>query len=421
MKWFLVLIGLLGLVYLIGNVWRNEKSDQRLKRFFFPALVFKILAGWSAGLVYFYYYHGSGDTIFFFNTSWKLASTVINDPLSLKSAFWTSHEIWKVVGVINARTLIFISMLSIPVVFSGGIYWIASLYVSVISFFAVWYFVKTVTVYYPRPEVLYASIVAFFFVPSVAFWSSGIFKECFSTAAIFLLLASIIRLTYSTERRTLRHAILCLVSIGILIGVKYYLAALLIPLLVVYILKRNLNLSKGRLTQAVLVIGAVIISLITLSFFSPNLNLSILPEVVNREYLRKVVETDPDGYVLYPNLNASWYSLIISAPKAFFVGLFSPMSFSLENPLKFMASIENLIMLLVSVVAVWKTFMRGNKFSNEVFFLLSYVAVASVLLALTTPNIGTLSRYRVAYLSMFFFVNLVVLFAPKQNNSANEK
>ncbi|WP_422361302.1 hypothetical protein [Reichenbachiella sp.] len=422
MKWFLMLIGLLGIIYLIGNAWRNETADQHLKRFFFPALIFKILAGWGAGLVYHYYYNGNGDSILFFNTSWELAMAVINDPFSLKSIYSSNQEIWQGLDMLNSRTFFFIVALSIPTFFSAGIYWVASLYVSVISFFAVWYFVKSITFYYPRSEVLYASVVAFFFLPSAAFWSSGIFKECFSTVAIFLSLASIIQMTHSSGRLKYKYATGALVSIGLLLAIKYYLAGLLVPLIVVYLLKLKLNEAEGKLIQGAVVVVVVAISLFALSFFSPNLNLSMLPEVVNREYLRKVVETDPEGYVLYPNLNASWYGLIISAPKAFFVGLFSPLSFSLDNPLKFMASIENLIMIFVSIIAIWKTFIGGKfNLSNEVFFLLSYVTIASILLALTTPNIGTLSRYRVAYVPIFFFVNLVVLFSVKRSNSADEK
>lgn len=417
-----MLVGLFVIVFMIRQVWRNDSSDQNLRQFFFPALIFKVLAGWSAGLVYQYYYNGNGDTFLFFNTSWDLISTMINDPFSPKTAILSNQGLAQVLSSLNSRTIFFLGFLSIPVLFSGGVYWIGSLYVSVISFLVTWYFVRTVVSHYYRPEILYASVGAFLFYPSVAFWSGGLFKESLSTLAIFLLLASVISMAHAQGRQKIIYMVISLISVIILAGVKYYLAALAVPVLVLYLLIFKYNQAKGKVIQLASIMSVVLIFFIALSFFSPNLNLSILPEVVNREYLRKVIEAQSERYVYYPNLNASWAGLIVSAPKALFVGLFSPLTFNTNNPFLFIASVENFVVLFVVFLAIWKMVKQGSlNLSGEVLFLLLYVIIASILLALTTPNIGTLSRYKIAYMPFFFFVSLMLLFAPKKIASTNEK
>ncbi|MDW3212253.1 MAG: hypothetical protein R8N23_20450 [Reichenbachiella sp.] len=422
MKWFLMLVGLFAIVFMIRQVWRYDSTDQNLRQFFFPALIFKVLAGWAAGLVYQYYYNGNGDIFLFFNTSWDLVSTLINDPFSPKTAILSNQGLAQVLSSLNSRTIFFLGFLSIPVLFSGGVYWICSLYVSVISFLVTWYFVRTLVFNYYRPEILYASVGAFLFYPSVAFWSGGLFKESLSTIAIFLLLASVISMAHAPGRQKIIYMVISLISVIILAGVKYYLAALAVPVLVLYLLIFKYNQAKGKVIQLASIMGVVLIFFIALSFFSPNLNLSILPEVVNREYLRKVIEAQSERYVYYPNLNASWAGLIVSAPKALFVGLFSPLTFNTNNPFLFIASVENFVVLFVVFLAIWKMVKQGSlNLSREVLFLLLYVIIASILLALTTPNIGTLSRYKIAYMPFFFFVSLMVLFAPKKIASTNEK
>ena len=89
MKAGILVLNLAFLLFISYRIWRLEKSS--LRKFFWPALVLKLIAGICLGLVYTYYY-SSGDTFLYFQDGVRLASLARTDVASYFSFLWAGDE-----------------------------------------------------------------------------------------------------------------------------------------------------------------------------------------------------------------------------------------------------------------------------------------------------------------------------------------
>lgn len=409
MKWVLLMIGLLGTLLLIYLYWKKQADGSKLAMYFFPALIFKVLAGITAGLIYSFYYEGAGDTFVFYKASWRLIKNLFEDPFAFFNMVYSGQIVNNLLLSFNGRTSFLVLLLSIPSLFSGGIYWVCSFYVSIISFIASWYLVKAITSKYQNSEFVIASVAAFLFFPSVVFWTSGIFKESLSTSAIFILTGSFLKLKNDFKLR-IKVILPLILSAVVLIGIKYYLAALILPLVftgIFYVmLAKKVNLASGQR----LILGISFLTLLTLLTVTshPNLNISHFPKVIAREYHWKIKRGDTESYAVYKDMDKGWIGLASNMPKALFVGLFMPLNFTIKKPLQLASSFENLILILATLLGILGLF--RNKvitLPSEILLLIIFIFLSSTLLALTSPNLGTLSRYRVAYSPFYLFLILI--------------
>jgi hypothetical protein len=101
----------------------------------------------------------------------------------------------------------------------------------------------------------------------------------------------------------------------------------------------------------------------------------------------------------------------IHAPKALGVGLFRPFLWEAGGPLQAWVGIENLLLLVASILALWALRRRRTHSGPSVLLLtvLHYIVILAVLLPLAAPNFGEISRYKVAFLPFFAYVVLAAL------------
>jgi hypothetical protein len=88
--------------------------------------------------------------------------------------------------------------------------------------------------------------------------------------------------------------------------------------------------------------------------------------------------------------------------------LFRPFPWEAGNIFQIMVSIENMIMLVFFFMAlVQLKRMNTSPWRLLIFSLIVYVVLACVFITLSTPNFGTLSRYRAGYIPFFALLILI--------------
>jgi len=102
-------------------------------------------------------------------------------------------------------------------------------------------------------------------------------------------------------------------------------------------------------------------------------------------------------------------SILSNFPAAVFAGLFRPTLFDAHSLLQWLSAFENTLVLVLFLTALptlttWKQIGREDRLL--VIAVALYIVALSGLLALSTPNYGTLVRYRVGFYP--FFVLLLV-------------
>jgi hypothetical protein len=109
--------------------------------------------------------------------------------------------------------------------------------------------------------------------------------------------------------------------------------------------------------------------------------------------------------VHYSNLQPTLSAVLVNAPQAFFASLFRPMPWEADVPFKIAASVENVVLLLLTLAALTKIpYAVGSRHRFLLFSTMVYITLLAVFLALSSPNLGTLVRYRVGFLPFFVLI-----------------
>lgn len=377
-----ILVNVLMIALIAFVAWRKTgTSDSQV---FWSAAAARLGAGICVGLFYLYYYKGEGDTFTLFNSAVDFAGSdaiMISEPRSLFLIY--------ILSLVNKITL--------------NNYWVTSMWFSLFSFICSYRLFSKVVQLYPSARI--ASVISLLFLPSVVFWSSGVMKETVAFGAVAIL--SMYFVLYLNDRKPdWKGFIEIILALFLLLSLKYYWAAVLLPSMATAIIVKKINPSKYLVGWY---ISVFLLLSIAASFTHPNFHpdrfLQVLVENHDIYVLRQ-----PHNLIEYNYLSPTWISLLQNSPLALWSGLFRPTVFEINSFPEALAAIENLVILLLFA---WKlTMIKRPKPGNRLVVLtvIVFSLVLCIFLALSTPNLGTLSRYRVGFLS--FFVLLILADHP---------
>jgi hypothetical protein len=119
------------------------------------------------------------------------------------------------------------------------------------------------------------------------------------------------------------------------------------------------------------------------------------------------------AHIEYPNLQPELWSLLVHTPEAFFNTIFRPFigeSFSL---LYLLSGLENLLLLVLFILAIASAFKVNYKHQFHLFYLAigCFILIAATVIGISTPNFGTLIRYRVIFLPFLVYLLLQSYYA----------
>ncbi len=424
-----IVFGILNLSIIFSLAfWVQRKYASQYALLYWFALAIKILAAVSLGLIYKFHY-SAGDTWAFFDQATELSALARENFFEYLKVFFSSYDASTVEHIlyIHDRSAIFIKLISVFCLISHDSYWICSIYFALISFFATWFLYRQVVRL--LVDSTKAAAVALFFFPSVVFWGSGLVKESLALSGIYFITAIFLKFAYH-KKINWADWLLVLLSMIITWWLKYYWAAIffvvILTSVVVILFRRSAPLSNGRIVLMWLFFFLLICSLA--SFAHPNFYMERFLGVLVSNHDQFVAISDPENIIGYYNLQPKLWSLLINSPWALLSGFFRPLFFDATGILTLLYSIENFILLSLTISFLfsykwdwWKSksdrFNRSEIYTIWLLPILIYCFILCILLAISTPNFGTLSRYRVGFLPFFVFVityrNPLASYLPK--------
>ena len=388
--------------------WVYNKQPEPIKFFYWPALGFKLLAGLAVGWLYFYHY-GQGDTIFYWLDGKVLAEKIMSDPGGAWNFYWEENaDLQLISDVVNdkPRSLFFVKIIGVLALICVGNYWMMSGIISFLSFLGAWYLFKKILHSFPSSRQ--AAAISFLFYPSVVFWSSGIIKESLGLSALFFL-AGVFLTFITNEKISSWEWIVGVLSLWIGWNLKYYWIGVLMPVAITSVVVSLLKRGRPRMVRFELMIwiGLFIIFLSVATGIHPNFYPHRFLEVIVQNNQEFMALTDPKNAVHYRDLQATASSVIANSPKALVAGLFRPFVWEAHNLLSLTAGLEN-FMLLLLVLSALPSLIKFFKAPHRLlgFAMITYIIILATFLALSTPNLGTLSRYKVGFLPFLVFLIL---------------
>jgi hypothetical protein len=374
-------------------------------------LLLKILAGLGLGIIYTYHYKG-GDTLMYFHEAATIAHYVFEHAHQTIHIYFNTAQLPELMDQMafstQPRALLFTKIISVFYIFSGGNYWIISAFLSLINFVCLRFLVNELSRKFAGLKK--AAALSFYFLPTFVFWTSGLLKESLAIAALAIAIAVVIRFSRIQKYTNIPLWIYLFISSILLWKLKYFYAAIAIPLLFGILCFNIIN--SWKKVHPGLLLFLFIAGIFFVSRLHPNLGFARVLDVIYENY-QVGIKASEGSAIQYFNFDGSWHSYILNFPIALFSGLFRPFISEVSNPLQFIVALENLAIFILMIITVWKVKFRVNIKNNYGISTAIYVFSLAVLLAFATPNFGTLSRYKVGYWP-FFVLLLLILYFLKQ-------
>ena len=315
----------------------------------------------------------------------------------------------------SSNTWTLIKLLALLNLASLGTGWLNALYLSLFAFAGCWRLVRVLAVRFPGTPAG-AGVVALLFWPAVWFWATGISKEAVLLGSGAWLTARIFSWLYAEGPAPVRLAVH---SIGWWVGtaalatlhvaMRYFFALPLLAALVGLMVGRGLERWLPRRWAAGLGLGLVFgIG----AWLGPEISVAFrLNKFVNqviRVYSFDVAQSAGRPHFEYPDLRPTAGSIVAHAPQAVANALTQPWLGQSRQPVYLAAGLENAALLLLLAVAAWALVRRrGGHLPFAVVLVLSvFCLLLAFLIGITTPNLGSLHRYRSAMLPFLLLLLL---------------
>jgi hypothetical protein len=396
-----------GLIFFIlYRFWSREESS--IKKYFWFAAFIKIVAGICVGLLYVYYYQ-AGDTLNYLADGKLLSALARHDAVSYVRFLWNGDgDDVSSLKLSDPRAIFFVKFVSVLFLVTGDQYWVSATYLSLLSFFGTWFLFRRINAFFEGATI--PAFVAFFLFPSTTFWTSGLIKESLACGALFYLTGIFLEAWFNQTVK-IRHSLLAVPALWILWILKYYYAAIFLPVVLACMLYKFLfkPLLKPRNVAYALFLWLMIFicPLVVVSFAHPNFYFHRFLEVIVSNNEIYSTSSQPQDLIKFSRLKPEIQSILVNAPMALFAGLFRPTLLEGSNIIQIIAGAENLFLLFLLGCALINTKKILNSSHRLLAFgIVVYVSLLCIFITLSTPNFGTLSRYRVGYLPFFVFLIL---------------
>lgn len=301
-----------------------------------------------------------------------------------------------------SNTFFFVKLLAVLNLASLSTNWVNAAYLSVFSLVACWRLTQALERVVPQTPAG-AGVLAFVVWPSVIFWASGVSKETVVLGSGAWLLALVVeglfeRAAPPKGQQWMRAV--GLVTLGLLhFKMRYFFAVPLLGALVGLAVVRLLQrLGQARSQWAQVLVMAVVLGggAWLAADVSVAFRLNKFVNQVMRIYNRQLAASVGQPHFEYPDLQPTVDSILRHMPEAALNALTRPWLGESKAPLYVAAGLENALvlgLLAVALLAVWRG--KGGRlpFGLALALVIHCLALA-VLLGLSTPNMGSLHRYR---------------------------
>ena len=391
------------------------------KRFLLGMFVVKVLAGTALWWLYTYYYtsHADADIYKFFDASAPMYAALWHEPLDyfrmlfgiandtpyFDSTYYQHIDHWYREYESNlyndAHTMIRFN--AFVRIFSFGHYHVHTVFICFLSLIGLVSMHKAFAPLVPGKEKTLA--LALFLLPSMLFWGSAVIKESLLLFGLGVFLYQTFRLFKG------QWAFGGLMSLGIsiilLLVLKFYVLACMLPGLLAMALCIRLHLRNGAWVFAASV-GACLLLGANLHRFAPDFDLAYLFSVKQRDMYGLAEAANAGSLVFVPRLTGDVWSFVAAAPVAFFNALLGPTVLLKGGAMALVPALENVVVIAALVIAIVFR-QRGKMASPMLWYSISYCVLLLLIIGWTTPVMGALVRYRVPVLPFLALIALLIL------------
>lgn len=428
-----ILMLIIWFILIIGYAFYKKSKHPQLDyyKFYFKNLYFKLFFGFFFSLFYLFYYKG-GDTIAYWdlagcmnNMFWESPQYYFNNMLhdyndpgfiykyNLKTGYPPAWILNEHEGFFMGKIVSLFSFIT------GNSYLTITMLFSTIVANVSWRFYEMVRLWIPEPSKLLTYCVLF--IPSVAFWCSGINKDTLVFISILSIVTHGFRLIYGKQKLILWDIALILIHIWILYNIR---SVILMVLFIPFFIAASSRISNRfrefiyikRLMQVLVASISLVIFFTVIQSYGKNVSLdSYIKEAEitqkdfanNNSYTGKKYAIEVSEYTLT--------GIVQAMPAAIIAGWFRPFLWESFTMTLLLNGIESMVLMSLLVLFLLKK--QRERFRqvwrNEfLLFCLIFVLLYGLVTGFSSIIFGILVRLR-APLLPFLGILLTAYMKPK--------
>jgi hypothetical protein len=418
---FYVVLPIIFVLYYRTYYLKNDDD----KFFFSVGFLLKIFGAIAAVLVYTQYYNG-GDTLDYFDSGKYLLyylsdnldqsiDVLFRDDLrnfnetnfivlSKKFNYWYTRPSYTV-----AKISMFLNLLT----FSS--FFLSSILCSYFSFFCSWKFYRFILDHsrLNRKSVGYA----IFFMPSVVFWGSGLFKDTFTLAGLNLLIVGFVSII-GYNKLNIKNFVFVFIGLYLLFNIRSFFILASMPFLIIWVF--NLKFNSIPSYSIKFVLTPIFLIIIIASIF---LIVQTMSSTFQELSLENLVDKSKGFQGWHTTLKGSAYSLgdieystqgiLSKILPSIVVTYFRPYIWEAGKPIIILSALQSLFFVFFTLYAILKLkiiyFLKSFVTSPPAIALMGFSLFYSMVVGFTSYNFGALDRYKIPCLSTYIIAILFIL------------
>jgi len=360
----------------------------------------KIVAGIAIGWLSLHYYNSGNDYWDVNREGWNEYQLLRTNPHEYFTNLFRSDYPNGYAGLFDSfqsfwndlRSNVIIKLVSIFNIFTGGNYYVNSLFFNFLVFFGhIALYRVFIKIYEDSSRFI---IIGCFLLPSTLYFSSGIHKD----GIVFLMLAMLLYTVFyalKEQRLGLKRILVLLFTLAILFLTRNFVCLALVPALIAWVLSARMKWSPLLVFIAVYVLAGIL--LFNYHNIFPGDPLETITKKQSDYLHLQHSSTDIQLDTLQPNFS----SFVRQAPQAFNHTLLRPYLAELPSPILLPMNIELLLYQLLLLLFLFFRRKRGDgKTEPFIVFAVFFTLTMFLFIGYIVPNLGSLVRYRSLYLPL---------------------
>lgn len=285
--------------------------------------------------------------------------------------------------------------------------------------------------YEQHPHMHKKFAIAILYFPTLVFWSSGILKDTLCIASLGWVTYAVYELLYR-KKRILKNLIIFSVFAYLLAIIKVYILISYLPLFVLFIILKNIQVIKSSLLKymlaPILIIGSMFCFTSVLNSYDDELGAYAVQDITKSiQHLNGAFtsmngnETAESNFDLGVEFDGTLHGLIKLAPVAIFTTFFRPFLWESGKLSSLMASLESLVLLFFTMYVIFKSglrmFMKLVLSDALIMYCFFFSIVFALFVGASTLNFGTLVRYKIPCLP-FYTISLFLIYEKVKERAA---
>ncbi len=412
---------LLGIIYIRAKSRQErEIEENEAYRYYTKAIMFKVMMGLALAAVYAFYY-GGGDTINYWESAGNLTRLfsvnsscffdIMSGNLSLSNYLCFTLDTGRPLYYLkDPQSFMIPRLVTLPYMLTVKSFFGCTVLVSWIAFGGIWRLYLVFAKEYPR--LLKELAFCVLFIPSVAFWGSGILKDTFTFTAVCWMTYSVYNLLIA-RTNLFWNIIYLIVAAWMLITIKPYIFVALLPGTVIWVVFKRIQGVENPVVRILVAPILMMVGVVGASFIFSQTSSSLGDYGDMDTMLEKAVVTQNDLKQEYYGGNTfdigsfdpSVSGVLSKAPIAIFSGLFRPMLWEAGSVFMLVTALENTVILIFFIYIFLKVgpinYISGTFSQPMSMFGFVFALIFSFAVGLTTANFGSLVRYKIPAMPFF--------------------